>query len=45
MLKVYKCEILKDFGFYKKGDIKTFFSYDYERFKADLKIIEERFLK
>jgi hypothetical protein len=31
MLNLYVCEIIKEFDYFRVGDIKKFFSYDYER--------------
>jgi len=35
MLNLYVCEIIKEFDFFRIGEIAKFFSYDYERIKKD----------
>ena len=32
-LNLYVCEILKEFDFFRVGDVKKFFIYDYEKIK------------
>lgn len=33
MIKLYVCEIIKEFDFLRIGDIKRFFKMDYDRIK------------
>jgi len=40
MIKLYKCEIITQCDFNRIGEIKSFFIYDYERLKDNLRLIE-----
>jgi len=49
MIKTYKIEVLKEFEFFRAGDIKNLFSYDYKRilklYPDKFKLISEGALK
>ena len=49
MLNIYVCKILKEFDFNRVGEIKKFFSYDYDRIlkghKSDIKLLRMECLK
>jgi len=49
MIEIYKIEILKEFEFFRVGEIKKLFIYDYERilklYPTYFKLIGKDFLK